>query len=84
MEHTITSTTVAKGYGQTRKTRKSAQREVDAWTNGERYLYNDPEGRFHNPAKPVYFETIATEVEVVEGGFACCYVTTREYVKAGL
>lgn len=68
----MAATTVSTGYGPTRKTKKSAQREVDAWTNTEPYTYSAMHGR------PSYTETIVTEVQEVEGGYACAYVTTRE------
>lgn len=74
-EYMTTRTEIRTGYGPTRKTRKSAQREVDLWTasgSGTTYRYQAMHG------KPAYTETIVTEVQVVEGGFVCAYVTTRE------
>lgn len=67
-------TEVRTGYGPTRKTRKSAQREVDLWTASGCGVSYD-----HMPmhGKPGFNETIVTEVQDVEGGFACAYVTTR-------
>lgn len=64
-------TIVRTGFGPTRKTRKSAQREADAWTNTEPYTFRAMHGR------PSYTETIVTEVQAVEGGFACAYITTN-------
>jgi hypothetical protein len=80
---TIETMTVSTGYGRERKTKKSAQREADAWNasgDGSRYLWNNPENHWFNPAKPTYFETCVAEVQQVEGGFVCVYVTTREFV----
>lgn len=56
----MATTTVNTGYGPTRKTRKSAQREADAWTNNhntEPYTFRAMHG------KPSYTETIVTEVQ---------------------
>lgn len=67
------------GFGQTRKTRKSAQREADAWNasgSGNRYEHQ----AIHH--RPAHVETVVAEVQVVEGGFACAYLTTREPVEA--
>jgi hypothetical protein len=84
MTTTADVTTVTTGFGPTRKGRKSAQREADMWNasgSGTEYTY--AQGR---PTKnwdgtttqrPSYTETIVAEVQDVEGGFACAYVTTR-------
>lgn len=69
------------GYGPTRKTRKSAQREADQWNasgTGGRYLH--PPRTNITPNHPAHYETIVCEVHVVDGGFACAYLTTREEV----
>lgn len=76
------TTTVSTGYGPTRKTRKSAEREANAWTNTQPYTYGPRESTTWNGDKridPSYTEVITTEVQSVEGGFACAYITTRTY-----
>ena len=74
------TTEVRIGYGPTRKTRKSAQREADAWTNTQPFTYAarpaTPNWDGTSTEHPSYTETITTEVHEVEGGFACAYVTT--------
>lgn len=68
------------GYGQTRKTKKSAQREADAWEasgDGVRHVVPAMHGR------PSYVESCSAEAEIVEGGFACAYYTVREPLTVG-
>lgn len=82
----VLRTETSLGFGPARRTRKSAQREADAWTasgSGTRYLWNNPEGIVYTPDRPTYFETCVTEVRPTDdGGFICTYITTREFIEA--
>lgn len=70
---TITRT----GFGPTRKTRKSAQREVDAWeASGSGTAYHYARRTNVTPEQPAHWEEIRAEVQPVDGGFVCAYITT--------
>lgn len=78
---TITHAEVRTGFGETRKTRKSAEREAALWNasgSGNRYLVSARTNT--TPNIPAHFETIVAEAQPVDGGFACAYITTHEFV----
>lgn len=73
------STATRYGYGVTRKTRASAQREADRWNasgDGVRTLL--PARTYAAPHLPERYESVVADVEAVADGYRCRYTTTVE------
>lgn len=78
---TVTTTT---GYGQTRKTRNSAQREANLWNASGSGAPYESAGRTNvTPPIPAHRVTVTASCVPVEGGYACAY-TTEQVWPAGV
>ena len=70
-------TEVRTGFGPTRKTRKSAEREAQRWNeSGDGTAYLRERRTNASPVLPARWEEVVAEARPVEGGYACAYVTS--------